>query len=112
MLVFTQRGYEDQFRGSEVFRDNTATIVALGEGREQAPVGERSGRTGLTPITKLMAHLPLAFLGHPPKNALVVCFGMGTTYGSLLSWDIVPPWNWCPAFRAYSGFITLTARRA
>ena len=35
-----------------------------------------------------MAHLPLAFLDHPPKNALVVCFGMGTTYRSLLSWDI------------------------
>jgi len=36
----------------------------------------------------MMAHLPLAFLDHPPQNALVVCFGMGTTYRSLLSWGI------------------------
>jgi len=46
------------------------------------------GITSLTPITKMMAHLPLAFLGHAPRNALVVCFGMGTTYRSLLSWNI------------------------
>ncbi len=87
-LVSTQRGYEDQFGGSEVFRDNTATIVAFGEGRNKRLLVNGVGITGLTPITKLMAHLPLAFLGHPPKNALVVCFGMGTTYRSLLSWDI------------------------
>jgi hypothetical protein len=44
--------------------------------------------TVLTPITKLMAHLPLAFLDAPPQRALVVCFGMGTTFRSLMSWDI------------------------
>ena len=88
VLVFTQRGYEDQFGSSEVFRDNTATIVALGEGRNKRLLVNGVGITGLTPITKFMAHLPLAFLDHPPKNALVVCFGMGTTYRSLLSWDI------------------------
>jgi spermidine synthase len=32
--------------------------------------------------------LPLAFLDHAPRNALAVCFGMGTTYRSLLSWNI------------------------
>ena len=42
--------------------------------------------TGLNTITKFMAHLPLASLGHPPQDTLVVCFGMGTTYRSLLSW--------------------------
>jgi spermidine synthase len=46
------------------------------------------GITILTPITKLMAHLPLAFLDHPPRNALVICFGMGTSYRSLMSWNI------------------------
>jgi spermidine synthase len=87
-LVFTQRSYEDQFGRSEVFRDNTATIVAVGEGRNKMLLVNGVGITGLTPITKFMAHLPLAFLDRPPKNALVVCFGMGTTYRSLLSWDI------------------------
>ena len=87
-LVFTQKSYEDQFGHSEVLRDNTATIVAMGEGRNKHLLVNGVGITGLTPITKFMAHLPLAFLDHPPKNALVVCFGMGTTYRSLLSWDI------------------------
>ena len=88
VLVFTQKSYEDQFRHSEVLRDNTATIVAMGEGRNKHLLVNGVGITGLTPITKFMAHLPLAFLDHPPKSALVVCFGMGTTYRSLLSWDI------------------------
>ena len=33
----------------------------------------------------MMAHLPMAFLDHSPQRTLVVCFGMGTTYRSLLS---------------------------
>jgi hypothetical protein len=44
--------------------------------------------TVLTPITKMMAHLPLAFLSRPPQNALVIAFGMGTSHRSLLSWGI------------------------
>jgi spermidine synthase len=32
--------------------------------------------------------LPLALLPHAPKNALVICFGMGTTHRSMLSWGI------------------------
>ena len=87
-MVFTQKSFEDQFGNSEVLRDNTATIVAVGEGRDKHLLVNGVGITGLTPITKFMAHLPLAFLDHPPKDALVVCFGMGTTYRSLLSWDI------------------------
>jgi spermidine synthase len=35
-----------------------------------------------------MASMSLAFLDHPPQNALVICFGMGTTHRSALSWGI------------------------
>jgi spermidine synthase len=35
-----------------------------------------------------MVHLPLAFHQGKPESVLVVCFGMGTTYRSALSWDI------------------------
>jgi spermidine synthase len=97
-LVFTQTSFEDQFgRGqtprstvsrSIVLRDNTATIVATGTGRYRLLLVNGQGITGLVPATKLMAHLPLAFLDHPPKDALAVCFGMGTTFRSLLSWNI------------------------
>ncbi|HXM22302.1 MAG TPA: fused MFS/spermidine synthase [Terriglobales bacterium] len=88
LLVFVSRGYEDQFAGREVLRDNTATVVATGEGMEKRLFVNGVGMTTLTPIAKMMAHLPLAFLDHAPRNALAVCFGMGTTYRSLLSWNI------------------------
>jgi spermidine synthase len=98
VLVFAQTSFEDQFahlatrqdptRRSIVLRDNTATIVATGIGRNRLLLVNGVGITGLVPSTKLMAHLPLAFLDRAPNNALVVCFGMGTTYRSLLSWDI------------------------
>jgi spermidine synthase len=35
-----------------------------------------------------MAHLPLALRQEPPESALVICFGMGTTFRSLMSWGI------------------------
>jgi spermidine synthase len=71
-----------------VLRDNTATVVATGDGMKKRLLVNGIGITELTPITKVMAHLPLAFLDHSPRNALVVCFGMGTTYRSLMSWNI------------------------
>ena len=43
------------------------------------------GMTGLNPITKYMAHLPLASMSRPPQDGLVICFGMGTTFRSMLS---------------------------
>jgi spermidine synthase len=46
------------------------------------------GITALTPITKMMTHLSLAFVPHPPVNALIICFGMGTSFRSALSWHI------------------------
>jgi hypothetical protein len=36
----------------------------------------------------MMAHLPLAWLDRPPRKVLVVCFGMGTSYRSSLSWGV------------------------
>jgi spermidine synthase len=36
----------------------------------------------------MIAHLPLAFLPRPPKSTLVICFGMGTTHRSALSWGV------------------------
>jgi len=44
--------------------------------------------TRLTPVTKYMTHLPLAFLSRRPQNGLVICFGMGTSFRSMLSWGI------------------------
>jgi len=88
VLLLTSRDYASRFRHHEVLRDHTATIVATGEGMQRRLLVNGVGITSLTPITKMMAHLPLVFLDHRPQSALVVCFGMGTTYRSLLSWNI------------------------
>lgn len=87
-VVLTSGGYEGRFTRYEVLRDDTATVIATGNGMEKRLLVNGVGITILTPITKIMAHLPLASLPRPPQNALVVCFGMGTTYRSLMSWQI------------------------
>jgi spermidine synthase len=88
VLVATSRGFEDRFKQHVVLRDNTATVIATGDGMQRRLLVNGVGITYLTPITKMMAHLPMAFLDHPPQRTLVVCFGMGTTYRSLLSWGV------------------------
>jgi spermidine synthase len=73
---------------TEVRRDYAASVISAGEGFSRALLVNGIGMTGLVPITKFMAHLPLAFHTGKPESALVICFGMGTSYRSALSWDI------------------------
>lgn len=85
-------GYEDRLgpldfsRDAVIRRDHTATIISYGKGFEKQLFVNGIGITRLTPITKMMAHWPLSHLKQPPKSALVICFGMGTTFRSLMSW--------------------------
>jgi spermidine synthase len=88
LLLFSSRDYEAHFTHPEVLRDNTATIIGADEGKGKQLFVNGVGMTELSIVTKMMAHLPLAFLDHPPQKALAVCFGMGTTFRSLLSWGI------------------------
>ncbi|MGO9086945.1 MAG: hypothetical protein ACLQBK_17120 [Candidatus Sulfotelmatobacter sp.] len=87
-MMVVGRGYEDRFPDHKVLRDPTATVIATGTGMYKKLLVNGYGITNLTTITKLMAHLPLAFLDRPPENALVICFGMGTTFRSLHSWGV------------------------
>jgi spermidine synthase len=89
ILVLFTRSYEWKFKPRVVRRDHTATVVAYGATREDKRLLVNGvGITSLTPITKMMAHLPLAFLPRAPQAGLVICFGMGTTHRSVLSWGI------------------------
>ncbi len=88
IMVFANKSFEDQFDPSGIRRDNTATSIATGKGMDKLLLINGIGITKLSPATKMMAHLPLSFVGHPPQDALVICFGMGTTYRSMLSWGI------------------------
>jgi spermidine synthase len=88
-LFLASSTFEKQYgKNSEVLRDSTATVIATGTGMHKSLLVNGNGMTSLTPITKMMAHLPLAFLDRPPQDALAVCFGMGTTFRSLHSWGI------------------------
>jgi spermidine synthase len=71
----------------EVRRDYAATAIAYGTGMDKRLLVNGVGITTLTPITKVMAHLPLALHGHA-RDGLVICFGMGTTFRSMASWGI------------------------
>jgi hypothetical protein len=84
--VFT-RSFESRFPHRVVRRDETATVVATGTGWNRLLLVNGFSMTILTPVSKVMAHLPLAF--HPrPQEGLVLCFGMGTTFRSMRRWGI------------------------
>jgi len=88
-LFLASKSYERLYgKSGVVLRDSTATVIATGSGMQKQLLVNGYGMTALTPITKMMAHLPLAFLDRPPENALVICFGMGTTFRSLHTWGI------------------------
>lgn len=76
------------YTNGETRRDYTATVISEGVGLEKRLLVNGIGITNLTPITKMMAHLPLAFHQLKPERALNICFGMGTTFRSLASWGI------------------------
>ncbi len=88
VMAMMTRSYDINFPDRIELRDYTATVIATGEGMDRLLLVNGIGMTKLTPITKMMAHLPLTMLGRPPVNGLVICFGMGTTFRSVLSWGI------------------------
>jgi len=86
--MFFTRDYEQSFPQRTVRRDHTATVIASGSGFNKRLLINGNGVTLLTPITKMMVHLPLSMLPRPPQKGLVLCMGMGTSYRSMLSWGI------------------------
>lgn len=85
---FATKDFGNQFAVRRVMRDSTATVIACGVGKQRRLLVNGMGVTYLTPITKMMAHMTLASLDHTPRSALVICFGMGTTFRSVTTWNI------------------------
>ncbi|MGA2442986.1 MAG: hypothetical protein ABSH08_18695 [Tepidisphaeraceae bacterium] len=90
--VFFSQDYERMYLeiGSNcvVRRDYAASVISYGTDMKKVLLVNGMGMTALSPITKFIAHLPLGLHHGPAKSALVVCFGMGTTYRSALAWNI------------------------
>lgn len=88
LLVTYTTDFERSHPNGIVLRDHTATVIATGEGMKKRLLVNGVGITHLTTITKMMVHLPLSYLEKSPKQGLVLCLGMGTSYRSMLSWGI------------------------
>jgi spermidine synthase len=87
-LFYFSRDYEALYGDGVTRRDSTATVIATGEGMKKLLLVNGIGMTVLSPVTKMMAHFTLTHLQQPPRNALIICFGMGTTFRSAMSWGI------------------------
>jgi spermidine synthase len=90
VLWFSTTLFEEQFPKVQVRHDHVATVVAAGDGQDKHLYVNGVGMTALTTITKMMAHFPAAHLSPGTGerlDTLVICFGMGTTFRSLASWD-------------------------
>ena len=72
----------------EVQRDYAGAVVSAQKDDSRVLLVNGIGMTKLSPITKLMVHLPLVLHQSRPESALVICFGMGTTFRSALSWGL------------------------
>ena len=89
VMVGGTRDFETTFSPRATLRDNTATVTAIGTSRRNKYLLVNGvSMSSMTPITKMIVDLPLAFLDHPPRKVLVICLGMGTTYRSALSWGV------------------------
>ena len=89
---FLNDTYEEFFHlhsPSAMRRDYAATVTSVGRTKDEKRLLINGiGMTVLTPVTQFMAHLPLAYCEKKPASALAICFGMGTTFRSLVSWGI------------------------
>jgi predicted membrane-bound spermidine synthase len=91
--ALVSRSYEDVLVATEPHvetrRDYAASVISFEDEQSQKHLLVNGiGMTRLNSVTKFMAHLPLGFHRGPPESALVICFGMGTSYRSVLSWNI------------------------
>lgn len=74
--------------GTQIRRDYAAAVDSFGSGMAKRLLVNGIGMTVLTPATKYMVHLPMAYHKGKPESALIICFGMGTTFRSALTWGV------------------------
>jgi spermidine synthase/MFS family permease len=95
--LFCARDFEEYIASHstrmEMRRDYAASVVALDELGRETSYGKSLlvngiGMTKLVPVTKFMVDLPLTLHEGTPQSALIICFGMGTSYRSALSWGL------------------------
>lgn len=91
--LFITEDFEEYLRRGvahvQIHRDYMASVIAFGSQQDDKNLLVNGiGMTTLTPITKFIADLPLAYHSGPVKSVLVICFGMGTTFRTALTWNV------------------------
>lgn len=86
--IFSMNSEIPVFEKYKLYRDHTATVITCGSGLKKELLVNGRGMTNLVQDTKEMAMLPIMFHQGPVDSALTICFGMGTTFRSLLNWDV------------------------
>ncbi len=79
---------ETSYKGTQVRRDYAASVISFGRDFQRHLLVNGVGMTALCPETKFMVHLPMALHRTPPESALIICFGMGTSFRAALSWGV------------------------
>ncbi|HEV7925044.1 MAG TPA: fused MFS/spermidine synthase [Verrucomicrobiae bacterium] len=79
---------EKSYKGTQVRRDYAASVLSFGQDFRRHLLVNGVGMTTLCPETKFMVHLPMALHKDPPESALIICFGMGTSFRAALSWGV------------------------
>ncbi|HEY3860575.1 MAG TPA: hypothetical protein VGO59_01700 [Verrucomicrobiae bacterium] len=78
---------KDKYAHAAIRRDYAASVISYGEKFGRRLLVNGMGMTVLASDTKVMVHLPMALHKGRPKSALIICFGMGTSFRAALSWD-------------------------
>jgi spermidine synthase len=73
---------------TQVRRDYAASVYSAGKGFGRTLLVNGVGMTILASETKYMVHLPATLHNGPSKSALIICFGMGTSFRAALSWGL------------------------
>lgn len=91
---FLSVSYEEGFDmgKSKVRRDHVATVIQAGEGADKRLYVNGVQMTALNPVTKEVAHIPILIHQGPVKKCLGICFGMGTSYRSQMSYGVDTTW--------------------
>ena len=87
-ILFTGSFEDPSLHGKNtlVLRDHVATVTGTPNG---FLLINGIGITNVTPITKMMVHIPLAIKKEKPKSGLVIALGIGTSLRSMASWGIL-----------------------
>lgn len=85
--TWEEGGKLSQGEKRSVYRDYAATTVAVDRNGRKHLLVNGNGMTTMSPITRMMAHLSFVLHKTPPADVLIICFGMGQTFQSALSWN-------------------------